>query len=111
MAANNSYAGKNTSLITILSSEHGRLRREQRDIDKRDLQRALKYGKREKVWSSRWQVEYDEITFITDPNMGREITAYPSPLPDADVDLKTIEENNMLKRLIQQKPELSHRTL
>ena len=107
MAANDSYAGKNTSLITILSSEHGRLRREQRDIDKRDLQRALKYGKREKVWSSRWQVEYDGITFITDPTMGREITAYPSPLPDADVDSKTIEENNTLKRLIQQKPELS----
>ena len=57
--ATNQYHGRNTSLITILSSAHGQLRREQRDIDKRDLQRALKYGTRESAWGQRWKVEYD----------------------------------------------------
>jgi hypothetical protein len=42
-----------TSLITILSSDHGRLRREQRDIRKRDLQKAKKHGKIEVSSGSR----------------------------------------------------------
>ena len=33
-----------TSAITFLQSEHGRLRRAQRGIVKRDLQAAKKYG-------------------------------------------------------------------
>ncbi|KAL3770171.1 hypothetical protein ACHAW5_009266 [Stephanodiscus triporus] len=107
MVANNGYTGKNTSLITILSSEHDRLRREQRDIDKRDLQRALKYGTVTRVWGARWMVEHDGITFITDEDMRREVTAYPSPLPEAAVDFKTMEANDKVKHLLEQKPELS----
>jgi hypothetical protein len=78
---------KDTSLITILSSHHGRLRREQRDIDKRDLQKAFKHGTKHKAWGQRWLVEYDGITFITDSTMRREVTAYPSPLPEMPTDL------------------------
>ena len=108
MATNNGYADKNTSLITILSSEHGRLRREQRDIDKRDLQRALKYGKYSlKKGSHNPHLEYDGIIFVTDPSMSREITAFPSPLPLADLDYKTIEENLKVKYLLEHRPELS----
>lgn len=98
---------RNTSLITILSTTHGQLRREQRDIDKRDLQRAVKYGKRSRVWKQRWSIDYDGITFITDQNMSREVTAYPSPLPDVPVDLSMIAQQNNVKTLIQHKPELS----
>ena len=107
MASNYGFACKNTSLITILSSEHGRLRREQRDIDKRDLQRALKYGTFENTLDGRcWKVEYDGITFITNPKMTREITAFPSPLPEVEVDFKAIEATDKLKRLLEQRPEL-----
>ena len=98
---------KNTSLITILSSEHGRLRREQRDIDKRDLQKALKHGTREKAWGQRWKVEYDGITFITDSTMRREVTAFPSPLPKVPIDQTMISEGVKTKQLLKQRPELA----
>ena len=79
MASNNGFVSKNTSLITILSSVHGRLRHEQRDIDKRDLQRALKYRTYiMKRGHHRWTVEYDGITFITNPTMTRERAFRPS---------------------------------
>lgn len=97
----------NTSLITVLSSTHGRLRREQRDIDKRDLQRALRYGRRERAWGQRWQVEHDGITFITDSTMRKEITAYPSPLPDAPIEMKDRTDHQKAKRLLDKKPELA----
>ena len=107
MASNNGFASKNTSLITILSSVHGRLRREQRDIDKRDLQRALKYGTCMMNRGHTWTVEYDGITFITNPTMTREITAFPSPLPEVDVDFKAMEANEKMKILLEQKPDVS----
>ena len=37
-------AEDSTSLVTILSSAHGRQRRAEREIHKRDLQAAVKYG-------------------------------------------------------------------
>lgn len=107
MASSNRITGKNTSLISILSSAHGKLRREQRDIDKRDLQRALKYGRRQRAWGERWQVEYDGITFITDSTMRREVTAYPSPLPEVDLDASAIETIEKAKRVLEHKPELA----
>jgi hypothetical protein len=107
MSASTRFADKNTSLISILSSTHGRLRREQRDIDKQNLQRALKYGRRERAWGKRWQVEYDGITFITDSTMRQEVTAYPSPLPEADVDASIMAASSKAKYLLEQKPELS----
>ena len=108
MAANIRFADKNTSLISILSSVHGQLRREQRDIDKRDLKRALKHGTcRRAGGSNRWSVEHDGVTFVTDSTMRKEITAYPSPLPFADIDTPAMEANDKVKRLLQQKPDLS----
>ena len=98
---------RNTSLITILSTAHGQLRREQRDIDKRDLQRALKYGTPERVFKGRWKVEYDGITFITDQRMSREVTAYPSPLENVPIDAATAAQQSQVKTLLQHKPELA----
>jgi Mg-chelatase subunit ChlD len=102
-----------TSLITILSCEHGRMRREQRDIDKRDLQKALKHGSRHLSYEKRWKIEYDGIIFITDPNLRREITAYPSPLAFAEIDYDARESHDKAKDLIGIKPELcvSHTVL
>lgn len=96
----------NTSLITILSSEHGRLRREQRDIQKRDLQKALRHGKLEKAWGDRWKVEYDGIVFITNKSRNREITSFPSPLSNAPVDDDTYNEHIKAMEIISRKADM-----
>lgn len=100
------FQNKDTSLITILSSHHGRLRREQRDIDKRDLRKALKYGRKHRAWGQPWLIEYDGITFITDDSMTREVTAYPSALPEMEIDSEMRDQHEKVKRLLSEKPEL-----
>jgi hypothetical protein len=102
-----------TSLITILSCEHGRMRREQRDIDKRDLQKALEHGSRQISFMQHWKIEHDGIIFIADKNLRREITAYPSPLSFAQIDCNALESHTKAKELIAIKPELcvSHTVL
>jgi Mg-chelatase subunit ChlD len=102
-----------TSLITILSCEHGRMRREERDIEKRDLQKALKYGSRTPSWGKRWKIEHDGIIFIADSTLRGEVTAYPSPLAFAEVDTNAHESHAKAKELIEIKPELcvSHTVL
>lgn len=98
-----------TSLITIISCEHGRLRRKQRDIDKRDLQKALKHGRRRKCWGKRWMIKHDGIVFITDRSLTREITAYPAPLQFFPIspDGKETTDHNKAKLLLEKKPELA----
>ena len=109
----------NTSLITVLSSAHGRIRREQRDIRKRDLKKALKYGTYEKLAGDgsslsyyhpaaassshlqhpkttqcRWKIEYDGIIFITDSTRRIEITSYPVPQSTVSVDYQQRREHH-----------------
>ena len=107
--ATNSFAtmDRSTSLITILSTAHGQLRREQRDIDKRDLKRALKYGRCERAYRGRWKIDFDGITFITDQSKHREVTAFPSPLQDVPIDRAAIKKHNQVKNVLKQKPELA----
>ncbi|KAG7371673.1 alpha-kinase family protein [Nitzschia inconspicua] len=102
-----------TSLITILSSDHGRLRREQRDIRKRDLQKALKYGSRQLSWGQRYMIKYDGIVFITDKTCRKEVTAFPAPMDLAPVDDKSYTEHEGAKEVIEKKPEMcsSHTVL
>jgi hypothetical protein len=104
---------KPTSLISFLSCEHGRIRRIERDISKRDLQKALKYGTRERTYRGRWKIEFDGVTMIADPTMLSEITAYPSPLSKYPVTQKEADEHSTAKFLIKEKSELckSHTVL
>ncbi|KAL3942710.1 MAG: hypothetical protein SGBAC_003155 [Bacillariaceae sp.] len=102
-----------SSLISILSTDHGRLRREQRDIRKRDFSKAIRYGTAERTWGRRWKLEYDGIIFIVDDSMSREVTAYPSPLSLAQIDTKERILHTQAKDLLKLKPELctSHTVL
>jgi hypothetical protein len=102
-----------TSLISILSTDHGRLRREERDIEKRDLQKAIKHGTRQRCWGNRWKIEYDGIIFITNSTFSREVTAFPSPLNLAPVSEDERDNHEKAKAVIDQKPELckSHTVL
>lgn len=104
---------RDTNLFTIITSEHGRMRREQRDISKKDLQRALKYANPQNVWGRRWKLEYEGVVYITDPSKRREITSYPSPLAKVDVPLEEILAQSEAKIVLQHKPELcvSHTVL
>jgi Mg-chelatase subunit ChlD len=107
------FADEGTSLITILSSEHGRMRRAQRDISKRDLQEALKHGEVSNAWGGRCRVEYNGIIFITDSTQRREITAFPAPHDMAPYDYDEMVEREKLKSVMAEKPELfkSHTVL
>jgi hypothetical protein len=102
-----------TSLISIISTTHGRLRREQRDIRKRDLQAAVNHGTKSLVWNGRWKFEYDGIIFITDKAMRREVTAYPAPLIMAEIDATTYLKHQQAKQVVDLKPEIctSHTVL
>jgi hypothetical protein len=81
-----------TDNITVLSSSHGRKRRKQRAIHKRDLKKAVKYGTREPGnpgpdGRPRIKWSYDGVVYITDETGRQEITAWNSAslLPIAEM--------------------------
>ena len=68
--------------ITIISSPHGRQRREERGVAKVELQAAVKYGVRtrarcDRSGNQRWKYVYEGVVFITDKTGKLEITSYP----------------------------------
>jgi hypothetical protein len=67
-----------TELSSLLSCEHGKQRREERGIQKIDLQRARRYGIREATRKGRFKFTYGGIVFIYDEKRGTEITSFPS---------------------------------
>ena len=87
-----------TSLVDILSSAHGRKRRSKRLSNIRDLQAAVKYGKKEVAWETnkgvviRWKHTFKGVVFITDDTSTREITTWPEPGFGYDVPLVDITQ-------------------
>ena len=83
-----------TSLVPFIETEHGRLRRRQRGIDKKDLQAAMKHG--EKTISSIRRpngdrvaiYKYKHIVYIVNDKTGEEVTCYALPLDLERVPLK-----------------------
>ena len=74
-----------TSVISFVETEHGRLRRKQRGIDKKDLQAAKKYGERKESHATRYGdptaiYTHKDIVYITNERTGEEITSYTVPL-------------------------------
>ena len=68
-----------TALSSLLSSTHGRDRREERNIEKIDLQRARRYGMKEAGHNGRHKFTYGGIVFIYDPLRKREVTTFAAP--------------------------------
>mmetsp|Transcript_13429 Transcript_13429/g.18361 ORF Transcript_13429/g.18361 Transcript_13429/m.18361 type:complete len:707 (+) Transcript_13429:131-2251(+) len=91
-----------TSAITVLSSPHGRQRRNQRNIDKRDLQTAIKYGTVEpghpcpKTGGNRWKYTFAGVVYITDHSGRREITSYPVAGANT-LDIKKIDVSSRMQ--------------
>ncbi|EJK54349.1 hypothetical protein THAOC_26030 [Thalassiosira oceanica] len=73
---------KATAEYTVLSSRHGRARREQRSISKHDLKTAIKYGLKlpgnpdPRSGEKRWKFIYQGLVYVTDAACKKEITSY-----------------------------------
>eukprot|EP00985_Skeletonema_marinoi_P016532 scaffold8922_cov219-Skeletonema_marinoi.AAC.11 len=69
-----------TEELTVLSTVHGRQRRELRDITKHDLRTVMKYGTKSKGnfvnGDQRWKFEFGNTVYITDNTCKKEITCY-----------------------------------
>jgi Mg-chelatase subunit ChlD len=75
-----------TSAVTFLETEHGRLRRKQRGIDKKDLQSARKHGTRVAGYRRPQNGDptgiytYKGISYVVNERTGEEVTSYTVPL-------------------------------
>jgi hypothetical protein len=73
-----------TSACTLLSTVHGRDRRALRHIGKRDLQAAVRHGKKEPTVSRTgrrcWKYTFADIVYITDYSSTIEITSWVLPI-------------------------------
>jgi Alpha-kinase family len=73
-----------TSAIAVVETEHGRLRRKQRGIDKKDLQSAMKYGTRTSTHPRPngdpvGIYTYKDIVYIVNERTMEEVTTYATP--------------------------------
>jgi hypothetical protein len=85
-----------TETVSLVSHTHGRERRSQRNIERQELQAAIKHGNRERSnpgrdGSTRWRYTYNGVVYITDETSRHEITSWRIDdniaLPPAEVDL------------------------
>lgn len=72
---------RDTSLVTLISHEHGRKRREERNIHRRELQAAVKNGRRlpanpGRDGSRRWKYIHAGVAYVTDESSRHEITSW-----------------------------------
>ena len=86
-----------TSAATLLSSEHSRMRRAQRLIEKRDLQAALRWGTPVASLNQRgelcWKYTFKDVVFIVDETKTREITCWAQPGAGLDTHKQRITED------------------
>ena len=82
-AGGDNKAGQSSKLteeLTLLSTLHGKSRRELRDISKHDMKTVMKYGNKTKgntvKGDQRWKFEFGNTVIITDNACKKEITCY-----------------------------------
>ena len=78
-----------TDSISLISHTHGRERRAERKILRRELQAAIKYGNKERAnpgrnGEPRWRYTYDGVVYITDDTSRHEITSWRIDGEDED---------------------------
>jgi len=72
-----------TDDLSIISTDHGRKRRSERNIDKNDLRAAVLHGVRTpalpcpRTGAPRWMFTFADIVYITDETARVEVTSYP----------------------------------
>jgi len=69
-----------SSQLSLLSSTHGRARRQLRDISKQTLRDCVRYGVKTRGRTvrgeTRWKFQFGNTVFITDATCTQEITSY-----------------------------------
>ncbi|KAJ3228534.1 hypothetical protein HDU81_006133 [Chytriomyces hyalinus] len=86
----------------LISCVHGRDRRHLRQIGKRDLVAAVRFGTKtpgmpcRRTGATRWKYTFANIVYITDATSTREITSYVLPLSIAPVPLSQSDTLNHL---------------
>ncbi|CAM9194298.1 unnamed protein product [Hapterophycus canaliculatus] len=103
-----------TSDIEFFSSLHGREKRLERGIEKRDLQAAVKYGKKRKghpdkmSGKTRWMYTLGNVVYITDETSTKEITSYrlPVKLPHAELTLDDLLDHERAKEDLRRNPDM-----
>ena len=107
-----------TSQVPFFSSVHGAERRTQRNITKRDLQAAIKYGTSTRVrgntrpfnWKypgPTWIYHYANITYVTTDDSTQEITSYvdpPLPLEKVPISKRLRQQYDEAKKRITAEP-------
>lgn len=96
---------QDTVLTTLLSALHGRERREERGIDKIDLQRARKYGMRERARNGCYKYTYGGVVFIYDQKTNTEVTSWISS--DASINPDPGSGTRVMKPILLKKEEVS----
>jgi hypothetical protein len=96
-----------TSCVDFISSIHGEQRRIERQITKRNLQAAVKYGLKENTFphprtgENRLKFTYDDIVYITDATATTEVTSWSLrqlPLEKTDIDASLVRQITEQKR-------------
>ena len=82
-----------------MSHLHGRMRRAERGIDRTELKRAVKYGKRSHAnpgrnGQPRWKYVHNDIVYITDETSRHEITSWRTRDDDAEEEDEAGELND-----------------
>jgi hypothetical protein len=103
-----------TEEITVLSTLHGKSRRYLREIDKIDLQAAVKHGLKEpgfpekKSGLPRWKYTFGNIVYITDHTSRVEVTSYKEAvsIQPAPISQAMIDRHMEVKQILQDEPQL-----
>ncbi|KAJ8599256.1 hypothetical protein CTAYLR_006219 [Chrysophaeum taylorii] len=70
-----------TSEVPLVSHAHGRMRRIERQIERRELQAAVKYGRKERAnpgvnGEKRWRFTHKGVVYVTDETCTHEVTSW-----------------------------------
>ncbi|EED96458.1 predicted protein [Thalassiosira pseudonana CCMP1335] len=103
-----------TADFTLISTHHGRARRNLRNISKRDLRAAIKYGQKmpahpdRHTGEPRWKFLYNNIVYITSGDCRTEITSYVETikLEKVPVSAAQTEHHIEVKRILKEEPHL-----
>jgi len=100
--------------VTVLSSLHGRQRRNERDILKEELQAAVKYGTRHespiscpKTGERRWIYKFNGVTYVTDSTSRKEVTSWREPgfginIQKVEITASMLQEHELAVRKIRE---------
>ena len=94
----------------FIESDHGRLRRRQRQIHATDIQQAKEHGEKRKGYpqpncNPTIVYKYNDITYIENERTGEEVTCYATPIPMEKVTVD--EEHRSLIETARQAPKTS----